>query len=85
MLKRVKNKTFSITYSKYSNGVHIHTLRIEEQFRNRGIATKIINNLYMKFGSVSLECWITLVPFYEKMGFIDMGVDEHDYYEMIKN
>ena len=62
-------------YGKDNVGIKIDNLYIKEQYRNKGIATNIINNLKNKFDNISLEVWyeIDSLKKYESIGFREIG------------
>ena len=62
-------------YGKDNTGIKIDNLYIKEQYRNKRIATNIINNLKNKFTNISLEVWygIDSLKLYEKIEFREIG------------
>lgn len=62
-------------YGKDNTGIKIDNLYIKEQYRNKRIATNIINNLKNNFTNISLEVWygIDSLEKYESIGFREIG------------
>ena len=79
------NKTtdvYTITYIVTEN-IFIKHFQVNPDFRKYGFGTNIIKNLLEEYNMpIMLECWPTLWPFYEKIGFIRVGQTYDGYYEV---
>ena len=80
---QINNKIYSITYN-VGDVIYINTFFIEYQYRKRGYSRRIINNLKKQYNKpIVLECWFTLIDYYKKLGFIELGPTNQGYTEMI--
>ena len=76
-----------IIIEQQTNNYHIMSLAVQENYRRKGIATKLIQYLLNQFDSnfslYVLEDNKTAQQLYEKNGFINIGLIE-DYYESLQ-
>lgn len=73
-----------INYSVTSNSImSINTVNIDINHRGKGLFKSLLDYFKSKFTLIRLESWSTLVPMYKHLGFIDEGVDDQNYHEMI--
>lgn len=74
----------NITYKVLDTIVVVEHLNVEPKYRRKGIGTKVLLELRQRYDKpLFLLCWETLIPFYEKVGFINEGQTVNEYYEMI--
>lgn len=63
--------------------IYIHTIRVDDNHRGKGIANNVLTELQKKHGMhIMLLCFETLKPFYEHIGFYVYELCEDDYYTM---
>lgn len=82
----IDNKIYYINYIECVDCVYVSLFGIKKNYRGRGYSRRIFNNLQRKYGKpIYLECWHTLIPFYEKIGFFKVteDIDYQEYNEMI--
>lgn len=62
-------------FGKDSSGIKLDNIYIKDEYRNKGIATSIINNLRSRFNNIVMEVWyeIDALKLYEKIGLREIG------------
>ena len=80
----IKNKIYTVDYNITDNVIYLTHIFIYDEYRGKGFSKKIIDTLQKKhFMPIILECWPTLVPFYNKLGFYQtFNISEDGYIEM---
>lgn len=74
---------YRITYSITGNTLSIDTVEVNPEFRGKHLFSQLIDYFKSTVNVITLQCWDTLVPMYKHLGFIDEGVDEQGYHEMV--
>lgn len=76
----------NVSYSESNDSIYIYTIDVDYKFRNQGIFKNFLNELSKEFKVIELECFYTLIPMYEHLGFEDLGeVDDEGYHLMRRN
>ncbi|MGV8142074.1 MAG: GNAT family N-acetyltransferase [Candidatus Pacearchaeota archaeon] len=57
-----------LTIKEWKDSTEIGTVYTNPEFRNKGLAKKLISNIVKKYKKVGLICKNELIPFYEKQG-----------------
>lgn len=80
----VKNKIYTVDYHITNSVIYLNHIFIYDEYRGKGFSKRIIDNLQKKHSMpIILECWSTLISFYNKLGFYETGtITEDGYIEM---
>ena len=80
----IKTEIYYIEYSIYTNEViFVHTFGINDEHQSQGHSYKVFNELKTYGLPIVLECWPTLIEFYNKLGFIKECDTREGYAEML--
>jgi hypothetical protein len=73
----------TIDYSIDDNILHIDTVEVKSGYRGKGYFKELLNYFKSHLGVITLECWSTLLPMYKHLGFVNEGIDDQGYHEMV--
>lgn len=74
------------TYEVFEECVFIGNLYTKPECRKRGHARNLLNMLQERFKTdLYLDCFFTLKPFYERLGFAEYDSLPDNYFEMIRS
>lgn len=81
----INNKIFYLEGYLNEKGLYVDLFHINPEFRGIGLSYSIWKNLQEKYKvDINLQAYFTLIPYYKKMGFIDLGVaDDLGYHDLI--
>lgn len=83
---KIENKIYYITFNLCEDAIYVELFGIKPKYRGRKYSYRIFNNLKKKFSNkpIYLNCFITLINFYKKLGFIETNNYTDDgYFEML--
>ena len=83
---KIRNKVYSLDMYLYSNHIFISHFQIASKYRGRKYSYRIFESLLSKYKRcIMLECFKTLLPYYQKLCFrISEQEDNQGYYLMVK-
>lgn len=81
----IDNKIFYLEGDLNNNGLYVDLFHINPEFRGIGLSYSIWRNLQEEYKvDITLQAFFTLIPYYKKMGFIDLGItDDAGYHDLI--
>lgn len=65
--------------------LHIYIFQIQPKYRGKKMSYFVWKQIQEKYKmNITLEAFFTLIPYYTKMGFKNLGAsDDQDYYDFI--
>ena len=83
---KIRNKIYSMDICLYSHHIFIDHFQIASKYRGCKYSYRIFESLLSKYKRrIMLECFKTLLPYYQKLGFsISEQEDNQGYYIMTK-
>ena len=79
----LKDETFSVNFDVFGSCIFINHISVEYEHRNKGIATNVLKQIQDKYNlPIFLLAFETLLPFYTKLNFSIVGIEEDDYFLM---
>lgn len=81
----IKNNIYHLEGTLNQNGLYISSFCVIRPYRGKKMSYAIWKDIRSKFKvDITLEAFPTLINYYKKMGFVDLGVcDEEGYHELI--
>ena len=79
------NEVFYFEGDIADNNLHIYIFQIQPKYRGKKMSYYVWKQIQEKYKmDISLEAFFTLIPYYTKMGFKNLGVsDDQGYYDFI--
>jgi hypothetical protein len=81
MYFNIRNKIYTLEYN-VGEVVYVKIFSISNKYRGLKYSYRIFNSLTKYKLPIVLECWPTLIPFYQKLGFKEVGMMHDGYIEM---